>query len=757
MFMPFNLIKILRSISILLLITAPIEAYSFKQSLGNSKQEISSNILDLTSEEQQWLAQHKVIKVGVKHSWKPIEFVTEQHKFRGITMEYLQRLEPILGVQFNKINIDDDSSQTVDMLSAIPNPTKLDQSKYALTEPILTFRYAIYQHTNNKNTFTFSDLSNKKVAVYKYGQLVQFLDKNYPNLNLFKINVIEEAFNDIELNNSDTYIGNEMVVDYEANLQGISYLKKVGYAPLETDLRMAVRKDWPILQSILNKSFKALEPEKNEILSHWNMSIFKKNQLAARILLVIFALLVISLLFKGYKLKQSMKKQQENAQNLLWHRANYDLQTDLPNRVLFEKLKKEAFEAALHSQLKFGFLYIDLDGFKHINDIHGHQVGDDLIIQVAERLKNSIREVDNIVRLAGDEFAIIVNQINDTSIVEKISNRILESLSQPYVINRIKISITASIGSSIFPTDTDNVETLIKFADTAMYEAKFDGKNKYKAFNQSMYDKLLNKQTILMDLDKALPANEFKLHYQPIVNLQSKQMVKAEALIRWQHLSKGLVGPGEFIAIAEDSNIINEIGDWVFKQALADIAILQKKINTDFSVSINVSPKQLSDSTLMTEWPNYLRKQGLSNNSLGIEITEGLMLETNSTINQIFDELRDAGAHLLIDDFGTGYSSLSYLKKLDVNFIKIDRSFVQNLSIYSDDMVLCETIIMMAHKLGLKVIAEGIETDEQRNLLLSIGCDYGQGYLFSKPKPLDQLLLDYMPNATDAKKSIAYI
>lgn len=755
--MPFNLIKILRSISILLLITAPLEAYSFKQSLGNSNQETSSNILDLTTEEHQWLAQHKVIKVGVKHSWKPVEFVTEKHKFRGITIEYLQRLEPILGVQFDKINIDDDSSQTVDMLSAIPNPTKIDQSKYILTEPILTFRYAIYQHKNNKTAFTFSDLSNKKVAVYKYGQLIQFLDKNYPNLNLFKINVIEEAFNDIELNNSVTYIGNEMVVDYEANLQGISYLNKVGYAPLETDLRMAVRNDWPILQSILNKSFKALEPEKNEILSHWNMSVFKKNQLAARILLVIFALLILSLLNKGYKLKQSMKKQHEKAQNLIWHQAHFDIQTDLPNRILFEQLKKEAFEAALHSQLKLGFLYIDLDGFKHVNDIHGHQVGDELIIQVAERLKTSIREVDNIARLAGDEFAIIVNQITDLSIVEKISNRILESLSQPYLINQIKISITASIGSSIFPLDTDNVETLIKFADTAMYEAKFDGKNNYKAFNQSMYDKLLNKQTILMDLDKALPSNEFKLHYQPIVNLQSKQMVKAEALIRWQHPSKGLVGPGEFIAIAEDSNIINEIGDWVFKQALTDIAILQKKINTDFSVSINVSPKQLSDSTLMAEWPNYLRKHGLSNNNLGIEITEGLMLETNSTINQIFDELRDAGAHLLIDDFGTGYSSLSYLKKLDVNFIKIDRSFVQNLSIYSDDMVLCETIIMMAHKLGLKVIAEGIETDEQLNLLLSIDCDYGQGYLFSKPKPLDQLLLDYMPNATDAKKSFAYI
>jgi diguanylate cyclase (GGDEF)-like protein len=486
-----------------------------------------------------------------------------------------------------------------------------------------------------------------------------------------------------------------------------------------------------------------LEAEKSEILGNWNMSVFKKNKIAIRVLLVIFALLVISLLTRGYKLKLAMKKQEEAAQNLIWHQAHFDVQTGLPNRVFFEKLKKEAFQQALSNDLKLGFLYVDLDGFKQINDIHGHLLGDELITQVAYRLKNSIRSVDNIARLAGDEFVIILNDLSEVSIVDEIANRILESINQPYLIQHTKINITASIGSSIFPIDTDNIETLIKFADTAMYEAKFQGKNKYKAFNQSMYDKLIKNQTTLIDLEKALPANELRLFYQPIVNLKTRQTVKAEALIRWQHPKKGLIGPGEFIHIAENSNLINEIGDWVFKQAIIDIEKLQKNISAKFSVSINVSPKQLESSTLMAKWPNYLRNQYLNKNSLGLEITEGLLLETNPAINHIFQQLREAGAQILIDDFGTGYSSLSYLKKLSADYIKIDQSFVQNLSLYSEDMVLCETIILMAHKLGLKVIAEGIETQEQSNLLQSIGCDYGQGYLFSKPKPLGQLLADY--------------
>lgn len=741
-----------RLITCFIVLILPIDAYSFGQNFNLSPTSISAQDLDLTKEERDWLLKHKEISVGVKNSWKPIEFVTDQKRFRGITMDYLNALEPVLGVQFNKINIDENTTQHVDILSSVGNLTTLDQTKYSLTESILNFRYAIYIHKKNKNIIGLDDLSNRQVAVFKYGQLVQYLEKSYPTLNLFKINVIEEAFNEMDINNSLAYIGNEMVVDYEANLQGISYLNKVGYAPLKTELRMAVRKDWPIFVSILNKSFLALAPKQENILSNWDLSLFKSSNIYISIALSILVFLAGYLILKAFKLKRTMEKQEQDAQNLIWHQAHFDTLTDLPNRMLFHRQMKESFAAATKDNLLIGFLYIDLDAFKQINDVHGHSTGDELITVVANRLKKCVRTSDHLARLSGDEFAIIITQIEDLNMIDQVANRILALLSQPYEINNCIMNITTSIGSSVFPNDTDDIETLIKYADMSMYEAKRLGKNRYQAFTQSMQDKASHKQAILVDLKKAVSANELRLHYQPIVNLKTGKMIKAEALIRWQHPHKGIIGPLEFISIAEDSNAISEIGNWVFVQALEDIVTLQEKIHPEFSVSINVSPKQLGSESLLSKWPKQLLKQGLAENSLGIEITEGLLLEIDPNINQIFHDLREIGVQLLIDDFGTGYSSLSYLKKLEVDYIKIDRYFVRNLSLYSEDMVLCEAIIVMAHKLGLKVIAEGIETAEQRDLLESIGCDFGQGYLFSKPKPLEQLLLEYQPSAKITQK-----
>jgi diguanylate cyclase (GGDEF)-like protein len=741
-----------RIITFFIVLILPLESYGFRQNFNPSTTSISIQDLDLTNEEREWLSQHKEISVGVKHSWKPIEFVSDQKKFRGITIDYLNTLEPILGVQFNKINIDEKTSQHVDILSSVGNPTTLDQTKYSLTESILKFRYAIYVHKKNKNITGLDDLSNKQVAVFKYGQLVKYLENDHPKLNLLKINEIEEAFNEMDSNHSLAYIGNEMVVDYEANLQGISYLNKVGYAPIKTELRMAVRKDWPIFISILNKSFLALAPKQEKILSNWDLSLFKSSNIYISIALSILVFLAGYLILKAFKLKRAMEKQEQDAQNLIWHQAHFDTLTDLPNRMLFHRQMRESFAVASKDNSFIGFLYIDLDAFKHINDVHGHSTGDELITVVANRLKKCVRTSDHLARLSGDEFAIIITDIEDLNMIDQVANRILALLSQPYEINNCIMNITSSIGSSVYPNDTDDIETLVKYADMAMYEAKRLGKNRYQAFTQSMQDKASHKQAILIDLKTAVTANELRIHYQPIVNLKTNKMVKAEALIRWQHPHKGMIGPLDFISIAEDSNAICEIGNWVFEQALKDIVTLQEKIHPAFSISINVSPKQLGADSLLIKWPKQLQKQGLAENSLGIEITEGLLLEVDPNVNQIFHDLRNIGVQLLIDDFGTGYSSLSYLKKLEVDYIKIDRYFVRNLSLYSEDMVLCEAIIVMAHKLGLKVIAEGIETVEQRDLLQSIGCDFGQGYLFSKPKPLEELLLDYQSTAETTQK-----
>ncbi len=746
---PLNILKISKIITIIFALIWSIEALSKGQNLTDENIKLSTSSLGLTSEEKAWLSQHKLITVGVKHSWKPIEFVSDQKKFRGITIDYLHKLEPLLGVQFKMFDVDDISSQKTDILSAVSNTKTIDTTKYAFTNPILKFPYAIYVHKKNINDIEdVKDLNGKKVAVFGKGQLVNFLSSDYPEINLTKIDIIEDAFIEVDARRVDAYIGNEMVVDYEANLQGIGFLNKVGYAPIETELTMAVRKDWPILLSILNKSFIALEPQKNSILNNWHMSQFKEKNILTLFIISVFLTLAVISIYKAIRLKQKMKAQALEAQALIWHQAHYDTQTGLGNRTLFNKQLLEEIDLAKKNNSCIGLLYIDLDAFKEVNDHYGHSVGDQLLTQVANRLKHCVRSTDKVYRLGGDEFTIILKSVENQTLIEKTANRVVKSISGAFEINHLTIHITSSVGTAVFPNDTKDVETLIKNADMAMYEAKKVGKNCFQSFVQSMQDLATHKLNISNDLKEAIENNEFVLYYQPIVDLKTNKAVKAEALIRWQHPKNGLISPAEFIEIAEETGVINQIGDWVFKQTLEDVFKLKRAINSNFSISLNVSPKQFGTNSLLNEWPKLLQKYNITPNSIGIEITEGLLLDLNQNTSKILKDLREAGAQFLLDDFGTGYSSLSYLKKLEVDFIKIDKSFIQNLSLYSEDMVLCEAITVMAHKLGLKVVAEGVETIQQQNLLIKMGCDFGQGYHFSKPVTIEQMILNNQQNMT---------
>lgn len=738
-----NLLKTTKILTLVLTLICPTQVLSKGQNVTSTNSYLSKLSLDLTSEEKAWLAEHKEITVGVKHSWKPVEFVSEKKKFRGFTMDYLHALEPELGVRFKMFNIDENSTKQADILSSVANPNIVDSKKYLLTDPILKFSYAIYVHKDDKNINKIEDLNEKRVAIFGRGQLANLLSKDFSYINLIKTDVIEEAFNEIDNGNSDAYIGNEMVVDYEANLQGISFLKKVGYAPIETELTMAVRSDWPILQSILNKTFIALEPRKNEILSNWDMSLFKKTSKLVYLTATLFVLMVGVTLFRAYVLKQKLKAQSIRAQQQIWHQAHYDLQTNLPNRMMFNKDLELETKSARRNNKLFGLIYIDLDSFKEVNDQHGHTVGDLLLMQVGKRLQHCVRSTDKVYRLGGDEFTIILTDLDDHTFIEKTAMRLVKTLSDTFEINQLTINITSSIGSTVFPYDAIDAASLIKNSDMAMYEAKKHGKNCFQPFVQSMQDLATHKLNVSNDLKSAIDNNEFVLYYQPIYDLKSIKAVKAEALIRWQHPKNGITSPAAFIEIAEETNAITEIGDWVFKQALEDITKLKKAIDSNFSISLNVSPKQFGNNSLLNHWPKLLRELKISSNSIGIEITEGLLLDVNKSTTKILNDLREAGAQFLLDDFGTGYSSLSYLKKLDVDYIKIDKSFIQNLTSDSEDMVLCEAIIVMAHKLGLKVIAEGVETAQQKNLLIKMGCDYGQGYLFSRPKTIDKLLIEH--------------
>jgi len=437
--------------------------------------------------------------------------------------------------------------------------------------------------------------------------------------------------------------------------------------------------------------------------------------------------------FNAYIRDISERKQSES---IIWKQANFDSLTGLPNRNLFQqRLQREAL-ASDRSELSLALLYIDLDRFKEVNDSLGHDMGDVLLREVAGRLQQAVREVDTVSRLSGDEFTIILGQIDDQLSVQRVCQELLASLSQPLQLGGEKVQITASIGVSFYPGDATDTEDLLRNADQAMYAAKGQGRDRYQFFTPELQERALRKRAMIDDLRVAVRAQQFEVYYQPIVGLRDDSLLRAEALLRWHHPQSGLLSPSVFIPLAEETGLINGIGDWVFDQACAQLRHWRSTFGIEFQVSVNTSLLQWIDASApMNRWFGHIEEQGLCGAAIHVEFTEALLMNAGDRITNRLLDLRDAGVQLVIDDFGTGYSSLSSLKQFDIDSIKIDQSFVRNLERDKNDRDLCEAIIVMAHKLGIEVVAEGVETREQDRILRDFGCDYAQGYLYSRPVP----------------------
>jgi diguanylate cyclase (GGDEF)-like protein/PAS domain S-box-containing protein len=431
--------------------------------------------------------------------------------------------------------------------------------------------------------------------------------------------------------------------------------------------------------------------------------------------------------------------EKKKSETLIWQQANFDTLTQLPNRRMFHDRLEYAILKSRRAGQRIAILFIDLDHFKEVNDTLGHHQGDILLVDAARRIQGCVRESDTVARLGGDEFTVIVSELDEMARVDLIAQNILNMLQAPFQLGEEQAFVSASIGITLYPDDARDIDSLLKNADQAMYAAKGAGRNRFSYFTPALQVVAVNRMRLTNDLRGALKGNQFRLYYQPIVHLKTGRIHKAEALIRWEHPQRGLVSPLDFIPLAESSGQIIEIGEWVFQEAARSIARWRREHNREFQVSINQSPLEFQHEGKGYEgWVKQLGALGVPGNAIVVEITEGLLLDANRGVSDKLLQLRDAGIQVALDDFGTGYSSLSYLKKFDIDYLKIDRSFTRNLSTESSDMALSEAIIVMAHKLGLRVVAEGVETEQQRDLLLAAGCDYGQGYLFARPMPADQ-------------------
>jgi diguanylate cyclase (GGDEF)-like protein/PAS domain S-box-containing protein len=428
-------------------------------------------------------------------------------------------------------------------------------------------------------------------------------------------------------------------------------------------------------------------------------------------------------------------------EQLIWNQAHTDSLTRLPNRsMLVQKLQQTINDSMTGSAKAFTLLMIDLDQFKEVNDTLGHDKGDDLLAAVAGRIGNCVPGDATVARLGGDEFAILLPGMNATTQIDAILDCLIGEIRSPFMLGVNRVYISASIGVAQFPEAGTEMAELLRHADQAMYAAKKSGRNCYFHFHQGLQAAAHDRATLTNDLRSALENGQFEVHYQPIVELATGRMRKAEALLRWNHPVRGQVSPVEFIPLAESSGLILEIGDWVFEQVVKQVGRMSTLTGDDFEISINVSPVQFqSDRQMTSRWLDRLQASGVAPKLITVEITEGLLLDLSAEVNATLHGLRNAGIQIALDDFGTGYSSLAYLRKLNIDYLKIDRSFVRNVDGNAEDLLLCEAIVAMAHKLELKIVVEGIENTGQEQLMIGLDCEFGQGYLFSKPVPGQQL------------------
>jgi diguanylate cyclase (GGDEF)-like protein len=442
-----------------------------------------------------------------------------------------------------------------------------------------------------------------------------------------------------------------------------------------------------------------------------------------------------------------VRRDRTRAEATVEHQAHYDLLTNLPNRTTFRDRLTVALAQTGRNRKMLGILFVDLDRFKTIVDTLGHTIGDKLLRGVAERLQASLEDGDTLARMGGDEFVILLSQINRADRAVRVAQRVLDAIKPPFHFDQHELHVTMSIGITLYPYDGEDADTLLKNADSALYRAKEQGRNNYQLYTPAMNARAFERLALENSLRKAVERKEFLLHYQPQIDMKSRVVVGVEALVRWQHPDLGLVYPAEFISIAEETGLITQLGEWVIRTACVQNKAWQKAGLPRMTVAVNLSARQFQQQDLVETVARILKETGLDPRWLEIEITEGIAMQNADYTNVLLRGLKTMGVKVALDDFGTGYSSLSYLKKFPIDTLKIDQSFVRDLTSDPNDAAIANAVIVLAHSLKLKVVAEGVETSDQEAYLRDHQCDISQGFLFSIPlaaSPLESLIRQHL-------------
>ncbi|MEH1971353.1 MAG: EAL domain-containing protein [Nostoc sp.] len=645
------------------------------------------------------------------------------------------------------MNVDRFSQQIEKLCSQIERLLQCDGTKPNLQQEIIIEAFEELNTAMEELLAASEELEVTRAAVEKerqrYQDLFEFAPDGYLVTNT--IGTIQEANHAAAtlLGVSQKYLVGKPLIIFIAqqDRQSFSFQMNNLQQLLNWEINLQPRRGKPFPASV--KASAVYDLEEKQIGWRWLLCNISERKQAEEMLHRAYDDLEIRVAERTAELVKANQKllneitERKRVESQLLHLAFHDALTGLPNRVAFMNRLRHAINySKRHSDYLFAVLFIDLDRFKVINDSLGHLNGDQLLLAIATRLEVCVRSIDTAARLGGDEFTILLEGIQDVSDAIKVAERIQQELALPFELDGQEVFTTASIGIALSSTvDYEHPEDLLRDADTAMYRAKVLGRARYELFNSDMYANALARLQLETDLRRAIEREEFRVYYQPIVSLISGSILGFEALLRWQHPERGLLNPADFIPLAEETGLIFSIGNWVLHEACRQMQAWRAchRSNLLEKISVNLSLKQFSQPDLIEQIEQILHLTGLDAGTLVLEITESVIVGNGDKATAAFLQLREMGIELSIDDFGTGYSSLGRLYNFPISVLKIDRSFISPMGTNSKNLEIIEIIVTLAHKLGVDVLAEGIETKEQLVLLRKLNCEYGQGHFFSVP------------------------
>jgi len=692
--------------------------------------------INLTKQERQWIKEHKTIRVGVDPEFAPFEFIENGH-YHGMASDYLRllnqrlhlKMEVVQGVSWEDVMVKVKNGE-IDVLPAV-GYTKERSAFLNYTDAYMAFYRVIITRDNAPIIYSLRDISGMRVAVQKNSSHHGYLLEN-SELEPIGYSGLQSALLAVSGGEADAFVGNVASSTYWIRKLHLTNLKVAAPASADVQsLHFAVRKDWPLLTDILQKGLDSISVQQRDKISKKWLSIEYDKvfdfKLMWQTIAGFSAILAVVML---WNILLNRKVRIRTSQ--LAYSANYDQLTGLPNRVLILDRIAQAIHEARQSAQSVALLSVDLDGFRKINDTLGHEAGDALLKEVVVRINALLRPSDTLGRLGGDQFLVIVHSLGETTDAAVVATSLLKSFETVFEINGKVIALTASIGIAIFPDDGRSHDVLFKHADSAMHYAKENGCGSYAFFTRAMNENVARRLSLETQMRCALQRGDFHLVYQPKIHGKTRRVVGFEALLRWRDSVHGLVTPDEFIPLAEKNGLIVPIGNFVLDKALETLFVLQR-LDKKMTMAINLSPVQFKNDAIIDQVLAAIDRYDISPDTVEFEITEGVLMSGVPLVDKTLKELSAYGIKLSMDDYGTGYSSLSYLHKYKFDLLKIDREFIADLDYSSETRKLVAATIAMAHGLNMTVVAEGVETKKQSELLVKFGCDVLQGWLYGKP------------------------